>query len=115
MKTYKGARTAHGCLVTVDGAPLDPRHDLRRYSEGNFEWGYDGAGPRQLALALLAEHFGDPTRALDLHRVFVETVVAEFGNDAWTLTGDAIQRAVDQVAIVPMDLATLLNRVRGIR
>ncbi len=115
MKTYKGARTAHGCLVTVDGAPLDPRHELRRYSEGNFEWGYDGAGPRQLALALLAEHFGDATRALDLHRVFVETVVAELKNDDWTLTGDAIQQAVDQVAIVPMDLATLLNRVRGIR
>jgi len=115
MKTYKGLRGAEGCLVTVDGAPLDPRHDLRRYSEGSFEWGYDGTGPRQLALAILAEHFGDSTRALDYHRVFAETVIAELKSDEWTLTADAIQQAIDQVAVVPMDLATLLNRVRGIR
>lgn len=115
MKTYKGARSAHGCIVTVDDVPLDPRVDLQRTSHVEFEWGYDGTGPRQLALAILADHFGDPQKALDLHQVFMETVVAEFKGDQWMLTGDQVQSALDQVEVVPMDLKTLLERVRGRR
>ena len=40
--------------VTLDGAPLPPRHDLRNHSPDGFSWGYGGSGPSQLALAMLA-------------------------------------------------------------
>ena len=58
-------------MVTVDGAPLDPRFDLKRFSRMGFEWTYEGDGPRQLALALLADHLGDPARALALTETFM--------------------------------------------
>ncbi len=115
MKVYKGLRTPDGSVVTVDNTLLDPRVDLKRESDGNFEWGYDGAGPRQLALAILADHLTDDRLALSLHVGFAESVVAELMSDEWTLTDDNVQSSLDQVAIVPMDLKTLLDRARGIR
>ena len=66
MKVYEGGRSLDGAVVTVDGAPLDPRFDIRRFSPAGFEWTYIGDGPRQLALALLADHLGDESRALAL-------------------------------------------------
>ena len=63
MKIYQGIRDEEGCVVTVNDALLDPRMDLRRYSSDGFEWGYEGSGPHQLALAILADHFGDDDRA----------------------------------------------------
>ena len=37
MKVYEGSRSLAGAVVTVDGRPLDPRHDLRRLSPAGFE------------------------------------------------------------------------------
>ena len=113
MKIYKGVRSPQGCVVTVDDQPLDPRMDLGRSSDGGFEWGYEGAGPRRLALALLVDHCGDAQQAFDNYPVFTETVIAELKGDEWTLTGEQIQAAIDQVVVVPMDLQSLFAKVRG--
>ena len=59
MKHYAGDRTIDGVKVTVDGAPLDPRVDIMAFSKNGFEWSYEGPEPRQLALALLADHLGN--------------------------------------------------------
>ncbi len=115
MKTYKGVRSPQGCAVTVDDQPLDPRMDLGRASDGGFEWGYEGAGPRRLALALLADHCSDAQQAFDNYPIFTETVIAEFKGDEWSMTSDQIQAALDQVVVVPMDLQSLFARVRGER
>lgn len=115
MKTYKGVRTAQGCEVTVDDQSLDPRMDVGHSSYGGFEWGYEGAGPRRLALALLVDHSGDAQQAFDNYPVFTETVITELKGDEWTLTSEQIQTAIDQVVIVPMDLQTLFAKVRGER
>ncbi|WP_374449084.1 DUF6166 domain-containing protein [Stella sp.] len=93
MKLYEGSRSLAGAVVTVDGRPLDPRYDLRRLSPAGFEWTYEGAGPQQLALALLADHLGDDARALALHEAFMRAVVAELDN-AWELTSDDIAEAL---------------------
>ncbi|MAC84369.1 MAG: hypothetical protein CL624_09565 [Arcobacter sp.] len=37
---------------------IDPRIDLKRISMG-ISWGYNGAGPRQAALAILADYKND--------------------------------------------------------
>ncbi len=115
MKIYKGVRSPQGCAVTVDDQPLDPRMELGRSSDGGFEWGYEGAGPRRLALALLADHCGAAQPAFDNYPVFTETVIAEFKGDEWSMTSDQIQAALDQVVVVPMDLQSLFARVRGER
>src|SRR5882757_8409959 len=93
MKIYRGGRSLDGAVVTVDGRPLPPRHDLRQLSSTGFEWTYEGAGPAQLALALLADHLGDDAHALALYEPFMRLVVAELDN-SWELTADEVDAAL---------------------
>lgn len=93
MKTYEGGRGLAGAQVTVDGAPLDPRFDVKVFSKTGYEWTYEGDGPRQLALALLCDHLGEPARALALTERFMQDVVADLDN-AWLLTSDDIAEAL---------------------
>jgi hypothetical protein len=93
MKIYVGGRGLAGAEVTVEGRPLDPRFDLKRLSPAGFEWTYEGAGPAQLALALLADHLGDDTRALALYEPFMCAVVADLDN-SWELTSAEIDAAL---------------------
>ena len=96
MKTYEGGRGLAGAQVTVDGAPLEPRFDVKMFSRMGFEWTYEGDGPRQLALALLCDHLGDPERALALTEPFMREVVAELDN-AWLLTSEDVEEAVRRI------------------
>jgi hypothetical protein len=96
VKTYAGGRSLDGAVVTVDGKRLDPRYDLKRLSPTGFEWTYEGAGPAQLALALLADHLGDDRRALVLHEAFMRRVVADLDN-SWELTSAEIDAALSDL------------------
>lgn len=93
MKSYRGDRTIDGIEVTVDGRPLDPRYDLKRLTSTGFEWTYEGQGPAQLALALLADHLGEEARALALYPAFMRAVVANLGNE-WELSEADLAEAV---------------------
>ncbi len=97
MGTYEGSRSLAGAVVTVDGKPLDPRFDLKTYSKAGFEWTYEGAGPLQLALALLAHHLGDTKAAMAQHEAFMREVVAVLDN-AWTLSSAEIDEALARLA-----------------
>src|ERR1700677_1630017 len=88
MKTYEGERALRGVKVTVDGTLLPPRMDLRCFNRTGFEWSYGGPGPRQLALALLADHLGDDTRALALSEAFMRHVVVYLDNAGCLTSGD---------------------------
>jgi hypothetical protein len=96
LKTYSGGRSLEGAVVTVNGKPLDPRYDLKRLSATGFEWTYEGAGPAQLALALLCDHLGDNARALQLYEPFMRSVVAELDN-SWELTSADIDTALAEI------------------
>src|SRR5215471_18527858 len=89
MSTYEGKRTIDGLVVTVDGARLDERHDVRRFTNFGFEWTYEGASPQQLALAILVHHLGDAERAVTLSEPFMKGVIANLDND-WTLDSSDI-------------------------
>jgi hypothetical protein len=80
----------------VDGAPLPPRMDLYCFNRTGFEWSYDGPGPRQLALALLADHLGDDAKALTMSEAFMRHVVAYLDN-AWMLTSGDIDEALAEI------------------
>jgi Family of unknown function (DUF6166) len=94
MKSFVGDRTIDGIKVTVDGRPLDQRLDVHRHTANGFEWSYEGDEPRQLALAMLAEHLGDSTKAVALVEPFMKAVVANFGNE-WEMTSADIDAALD--------------------
>jgi Family of unknown function (DUF6166) len=100
VKIYSGGRSLDGAVVTVaeDGKSrrLDPRLDLKLLSATGFEWTYEGAGPAQLALALLADHLGDDARALALYEPFMRAVVAELDN-SWELTAADIEAALAEL------------------
>lgn len=93
MKVYEGGRSLDGAVVTVDGKKLPPRFDLKKLSPAGYEWTYEGAGPAQLALALLADHLGDDQKAVALHEPFMRAVIAELDN-AWRLTSADIDQAL---------------------
>lgn len=93
MKVYEGGRSLDGAVVTVDGQPLNPLLDLKKFSAMGFEWTYEGDGPRQLALALLADHLGDDQKALALTETFMREVVSVLDN-AWRMTSEEIDAAL---------------------
>ena len=80
--------------MTVNGRPLDPRLDLWNHSPTGFEWGYPGSGPAQLALALLADHLGDHSEAVNLHQDFKRAVIATLPYRGWTLSSEQIREAL---------------------
>lgn len=112
LKTYRGRRDADGVQVTVDGAPLDPQYALKPLSRSGFEWGYNGAGPMQLSLAMLADHFGDSGRAVAEYRRYCELVIAELDGDEWTIESNRIDAVLTEVTDVPMTLDELLHKLR---
>lgn len=93
MKVYQGGRSLMGATVTVDGRPLSPRFDLKTYSPAGFEWTYEGDGPRQLALAMLADHFGSDSKAIEECETFMKNIVANLDN-AWRLTTADVEKGL---------------------
>jgi uncharacterized protein DUF6166 len=93
MKRYVGDRTIDGVKVTVDDAPLDPCVNATEFSKNGFEWSYEGPEPRQLALALLVDHLGDPEKAKALVEPMMQAVVANFGNE-WEMTSADLDAAL---------------------
>lgn len=87
-----GAVGAQRVIVHEPGrqsCDLPRRGDLSNHSPDGFQWGYDGSGPAQLALALLAHATGDDEFALATYQQFKREVVATLPSkwtlDAWTI------------------------------
>ena len=93
MKRYVGDRTMDGVKVTVDEVALDPCLDVVAFTRNGFEWSYEGPEPRQLALAILVDHFGDKEKAKVTVEAFMQAVVANFGNE-WEMNSADIEEAL---------------------
>jgi len=100
MKVYHGRRTQHGCAVDVeeDGecTCLHPRNDLRRHSS-EFNWGYGGSGPAQLALALAADVLGDDDRAQTVYQKLKFRLVGGLPHEEWVLSERQIRSAIEAI------------------
>lgn len=91
---YVDKRTRGEVSVTrerEDGTsePLSLRLDLAKKSPTGFEWGYNGSGPAQLALAILSDAVGD-RRALPNFQRFKFAVVGRLSQSGWSFTRDEV-------------------------
>lgn len=97
MKLYKGVRTRTGCKVTVTNGEgktydLPPRTDLKAHTpDGSFEWCYNGAGPSQLALALVADATGKDDYALAAYAQLRFMLVSRLPYNGWELSEPAVR------------------------
>jgi uncharacterized protein DUF6166 len=96
MKSYQGTRSIDGLKVTVDGRPLPEHYEVKQFTKWGFEWTYEGASPRQLALAILYDHLGDRDRAIQLSAPFMQEIIADLDND-WTLSSADVDRALKEM------------------
>jgi hypothetical protein len=123
MKVYWGTRISCSAndargepFVAVEdslGSPQELTH-IPFHSPDGFEWGYAGSGPADLALAILADHFGERpefvlaalrslwaprSRAAALHQDFKCEFIARLNGDDWRLDSNAIEAWLDTPAI----------------
>jgi Family of unknown function (DUF6166) len=100
--TYTGTRDANGTLEVrkqvdeLPPEPLDPRLDLRRHSPTGFEVSYSGSGPRQLALAIIADVLGDEA-GLELSQKFKEDVIATLPWEGFKITAAAVEEWAKEI------------------
>lgn len=79
-------RKAHLRVTGPAGRILPMRLKWRSHSPTGFEWGYEGSGPAQLALAILAEATGDKDYTLAHYQAFKRAYVASLHRiKPWTL------------------------------
>ncbi len=93
---YIGTRTKQGVSVTCEADDgrlheLPLRLDLWNHSPSGPEWGYDGSGPAQLALAILSDAVGDDgAMSYGNYQAFKFSVVGRLPYDGWVLTRDEV-------------------------
>lgn len=104
-KWYRGVKKEHrgGGRVTVNNRPLDPAFDLEVVSPTGLSWGYGGAGPLQLAIAITCDLYGKDhirdtvtgsfTPEFKAIKQLVEGLSQE---EDFTLTASEIRRSVNQ-------------------
>lgn len=87
---YMGHRWGEETEVLKDGNHLDiqPSRELYNHSS-EFNWGYEGSGAAQLALALLYDATGDKELSISLHQNFKREYVSGWGT-LWTVAKNDI-------------------------
>lgn len=98
MKTYRFERDSDGCRIymshqcgTSHQLPLDPSLKLRNHSPTRFEWGYEGSGPAQAALAVLLDCLG-PEDALSLYQGFKREFISPLPKEGGIITEKEIRQ-----------------------
>ena len=94
MATYQGLRHSDGAgaqLVLKDDNILSPSPSQKmwNHSPDGFNWGYQGSGPAQLALALLLDATANPSLSVRLHQDFKREKVASWQDD-WKINSEEI-------------------------
>jgi hypothetical protein len=83
-------------VVAVDGEPLPVHTQVKKFTDYEFEWSYEGESPQQLALAILYDFTGDEEKAIRLSEHFMKSVIANMDND-WVLTAKEIKAALKEI------------------
>jgi hypothetical protein len=104
MKVYVGIRGADGIARVQVEEPnkparlLAPRADLFKHCATGLDWGYAGSGPKQCALAILADALGDDLRAVRAHAGFHFYVILALPRHLqWHLTDTQVKDIVEEI------------------
>lgn len=103
MKRYNGYRDEHGKTRVTwvnlkrEEKPLPERLDLTERPPVSLEWGYIGAGPHRLSIALVAHVLGDAF-AEGYYQHFTDFVVCRLPPAGWTLSEFEIRDKVLEIA-----------------
>lgn len=97
MPTYSGHFVAlSGRQVFKDGQPFSPEPSRKLFNHSlEFNWGYGGSGPAQLALALLYDVTGDAQVSLRTYQEFKWAFVSQWRGETWEISSERIQEWVD--------------------
>lgn len=108
-KTYMGIRdeddgeirvlvyTNDGTRETEKELGIEKSLRLWRHSPTGFEFGYNGSGPAQLALAILLEHGLGDDEAVAAHQTFKFKVIGNLPRKGFKLTSDEISAALAKI------------------
>ena len=94
MAIYNLIREGRLPVVKCDGKILDPSFSLEivNHSPDGFEWGYQGSGPAQLALAILLQNT-DLETAVIFHQDFKREVISSYSqNENHVLTSTEVSQ-----------------------
>ena len=100
--TYFGRARFKQCEYSVTACNggtiilLPLRNDLRNHSPDGFSWGYNGSGPAQLALALLADATGSDEKALKYYQRYKAEIVSRLPEN-WELPIKAVSSWVHNI------------------
>jgi hypothetical protein len=107
MKTYVGKRHAEGTSLKVHDwrqgeiprtYPLLPYRDVVDYGGSSLDWGETGNAARQLAFAILMDHYRDRGRAQQSVDSFAEQIVkVPRWLSRWEFTSDELEGLLAQV------------------
>jgi hypothetical protein len=95
VRDQRGNSVEARILVHEEGRPPRPL-DLRLHSQ-EFNWGYGGSGPAQLALALAADVLGDDEQAQDVYQDLKFRLVGRVPEDGWSLTEEQLRAAIQEI------------------
>lgn len=92
---YVGLRKQAGCVVLAvdcDGSVRELGPSLRRprFPNDQWEWGYAGTGPANLAWALIYDATGDVELANEMHQHLKWDVVSGWHKPGWSLDRDEL-------------------------
>ena len=98
-ETIRGVRGEPDSEVSIGGHTLDWQASLavRNHSPTGVEWGYNGSGPAQLALAILLAVTDGETATKRYHR-FKDDVIARIAEPEWALPVRYVRRWLEQAA-----------------
>lgn len=98
--TFTGRRVDDRCsivqITSADGTrplPLPSRTGVAARDHTGFEWGYVGAGPAQLALAICTAVM-PRRRALQTYTAVEARLIAPIDADSWILTAEQVLAVV---------------------
>lgn len=121
--TYKGERRPDGVAQVIvhrldeygveSVRALDPRTNLRNHSPTGFEWGYEGSGPAQLALAILADRFGDRFAELAYQRFKRDVIATLHRTNPWAIDDVDLDQWLKSMINAPSELGAEVARQLG--
>lgn len=105
MKLYIGVRVIDGVKVFLTDSndeelkekELNPRFDLANHSPTGFEWGYEGSGPSQLALAIVSDVLQDDQEALKLYQAFKIKAVKNFPKKVFVISDQEVKDIIESI------------------